>query len=455
MAVNINANIENLSSVKKRISVEIGPDDVNRRIRDAYRNLGKRVRVPGFRPGKVPMEILERRFGRQVTDDLTRTLINETLPQVLQDNNIEPVTFPLIENDVVKKGEAFKYTATIEVNPEIDIKDEHYKGIEIQKEKLNVTEEDVEEQLKRIQFNYGKLVSLEEDRGLQEGDFAVLEYEAFEDGNPIEDVKASNFLLKIGSNDFHPDFEKSLLGLKKGEERNVSVQFPSDYKNLKLAGKSVDFKVKILDIKVMDVPPLNDEFAKMVGPDFNTIDELKARIKEEFIKREEQRIDAQMKLRALNMIGENVEFELPDSLVEIETTKAINNIKENLKRSGSSLEKAGLSEEKLRKDLRPSSEKKVKNMLILEHIARKENLTVTDDEIMEAYRDIAEKLGQDLQVVIDYYQQNQLVGSLRRSLLEEKTLNYIIDNAKINIVEKDKLIELDSGDKGKKEEEVR
>lgn len=450
MTLNISTKVEDLSSVKKKISVEIGADDVNKRIRDAFRDLGKKVRIPGFRPGKVPLEILERRFGRQVTDDLTKSLINETLPQVLKDNNIQPVSFPLIENDPVKKGSAFKYIATLEVNPQIELKEEFYKGIELPKEKLDIKDRDIEEQLKHIQFDYGKLVTLKEDRGIQEGDFAVLEYEAYEGDKPIEDMKASNFLLKIGSNDFHPEFEKALLGVKKGDNKTISIEFPQDYKNIKLAGKHVDFKVKVMDIKIMEVPPLDDEFAKRVGQEFNTLEDLKKRIKEELVKREENRITAQMKLRALDIIGKKVDFELPESLVEYETRKSIDSIKENLKRSGSTLEKAGLNEEKLRKELRPSSEKKVKNMLILQKIAKNENITISEDDLNKAFQDIADSLGQDIQVVRDYYEQNQLMGSLRQSLLEEKTLNYIINNAKIDLVEKERLIEIDS--KGVKEE---
>jgi len=252
----------------------------------------------------------------------------------------------------------------------------------------------------------------------------------------------------VGSNDFHPEFEKGLIGLKRGESKTIKIEFPEDYKNIKLAGKIADFKVKIKDIKIMDIPPLNDDFAKMVGSEFNTLDELREKLKEELIKREEERIDRELKSRALQIIGEKVEFELPESLVDFELNKAIENIRENLKRTGSSIEKAGLNEEKLRNDLRPASEKRVKNMLILEEIASKENIEISENELMDGFKEIALKMGQDPQVVKNYYEQNNMIDSLKRSLLEEKTLNYIINNAKIKVVEKDKLKESDHIDKG-------
>jgi trigger factor len=254
----------------------------------------------------------------------------------------------------------------------------------------------------------------------------------------MEGVKSENFLLRIGSGDFHPDLEKALIGRKKGETTEVSIKFEETHYHPKLAGKAVDFKVSITDIKEMELPELDDEFAKKLGDDFKDLKTLEKRVKEDIIKREEQRVDKELKQGLLEKISEGIEFELPECLVESEVRNATENIRQNLLRSGSSMEKAGLDEGKLRGNLRPGSEKRVKEMLILGKIARDNELSVDEVELTEGFRNMAQNMGQELQVVRKYYEANQLVDSFRESLLEEKTLNYLVNGAKVIELKADK-----------------
>ncbi len=427
--------LHEISPVKKKLEIEIEAGEVGKRIDEAYRELGKDVRLPGFRPGKVPRKILERRFGNQVMEDVTRRLVNETLPKAVEETDTFPLTMPLIENEILKVGQNFKYSAVMEVRPQFELPD--CMGLEGEKEIYSVSDEDVDAQLEEIRKSHGRLSSIEVERGIKEEDFAVIEYEGFEDGRALEGIRNSSFLVKVGGNDFHPDFEKALVGLKKGDTSEFVVNFEDDYFQSKLAGKGVTFKVRVTDIKEMRLPELNDAFATDLGTDFQDLNDLKEKIKEELIKREEKRVDRELKMRLLKKISDGTDFELPESLVASELEAAIENIRHNLMRSGSSMEKAGLKEDKIREDLRPASAKRVKDMLILGEIARKNHISVNELELSSGFKELALRTGQEPEALRRYYETNNLVESFRQQLLEEKTLNYIVKGAKITEVEAD------------------
>jgi trigger factor len=429
--------LEEISPVKKKLEIEMEAGEVDKKINEAYRELGKGVRLPGFRPGKVPRKILERRFGNQVMDDVTRRLVNETLPKAVEETNTFPLTMPVIENEILKVGQKFKYSAVMEVRPEFELKD--YMGLEVEKGICSVSDEDVETQLEEIRKTHGQLSSVETERGAREEDFAVIEYEGFEDGKALEGIRETNFLVKVGGNDFHPDFEKALIGLRKGDTTEFDVNFEDDYFQSKLAGKNVKFKVKVIDIKEMNLPELDDAFAKNLGADFQDLNDLKEKIRESLADREEKRIDRELKMRLLKKISDTVDFELPESLVESELQGAMENIRQNLIRSGSNLEKAGLNEEKLKEDLRPASEKRVKDMLVLGEIARENDLNITEAELSGGFKELALSTGQEPEALRKYYEANNLKESFRQQLLEEKALNYLVKGANIAEVEADKI----------------
>jgi trigger factor len=431
------SNLEEISAVKKKLVIEIDADEVNRRINGAYREFGKRAKIRGFRPGKIPRQILEQYFENQVMEDVTRDLVKDTLPKALDQTNTLPLTMPVVENDTLKAGQAFKYSAIMEVRPHFELGD--YKGLDVEKEMVSVSEEDVDSQLDEIRKAHGKLLSVGEERGIRKDDHVVIEYEGFEDDKPLEGIKSENFLLRIGSNDFHRDFEESLIGIRRGETAEIKVDFEENYGHARLAGKGVNFKVRVIDIKEMEVPELDDDFATSLGADFKDVNELRQKVKEELIAREEKRTDDELKMRLLKKVSHGVDFELPPSLVESEINYAIESIRQNITRAGSSLERAGLNVEKLKEDFRGPSEKRVKDMLVLGEVARENNLSINDSELSQGYGELAAKVGQEQEAVRRYYEVNNLVDSLRQKLLEEKTLNYLVKDAKVTEVEPDKI----------------
>jgi len=435
-------NLEDISTVKKRLLVEIEPQEVDGKLNEAYKKLGKKATIPGFRPGKVPRKLLETYYGTQVIDDVTRDLISDTLPKAMEDVKTFPLTTPSLEKESLKQGQSFKYSAVMEVLPHIEV-GEHL-GSEVQREKCSVTEEDVRNQLERIREANGKLTPVEEKRPVKKGDYVILDYEAFEGNQPLEGIKSADFLLKVGSNDFHPKFEESLIGLKQGEETKINVNFEETYSHSMLAGKNIDFKVKIAGVSELVLPELDDDFAKNLDPEFKDLEYLRKKVMESITAREKSRIDRETKQRLLQKISEGIEFELPQVLVESEIEYSIENIKQTLERSGSNLEKAGLSRQRLKKDLRPVSEKRVKERLILGEIAKKNTITLDEEDLVKGFEEMASSTGKAPETLRRHYEDRDLMDYLRERWLEEKTLNYLLECAKIVETDKENLEKTDS-----------
>jgi trigger factor len=424
--------LEVISPVKKKLAVEVEPDEVQRKVEETYKDLGKSARVAGFRPGKIPRRVLERNYGSHVAEEVARELVRETLPKAMDEHKTYPLTLPLVENEAVRNGESFKYTAVLEVKPEFELSD--YAGLEIEKETVRVTDEDVDKQVEEIRKANGRLTAVEEGRVIREGDVALVSYAGSQDGKPLDDLKADRFPIKVGSNEFHPDAEKGLLGRQPGDGFSVEVKFEPNHPNRKLAGKSVDLRIQVQEIKELKLPELDDEFARNLGADFQDLSGLRQRIREELTSREEKRTDRDLKRRLIRKISDKVRFDLPESLVEEEVDYGVATLKENLQRMGSSIEKAGFRMQKLREEFRPAAEKRVKELLVLGKIAEQHHLTVEEGEVEEGFARMAAGMNQDPTVVKRYYEANRMTDSFRQRLLEEKTLNFLVKGANLREV---------------------
>jgi trigger factor len=340
-----------------------------------------------------------------------------------------PLTIPMVENDSLKSGQSFKYAVVMEVKPQFELKD--YMGIDLEKEIIQVTDEDVERNLQEIRKAHATLKPVEEDRGARDGDSIIVDYEAFDAGKAIDGVRAQNFTITLGGGANQPEFEKGLNGLKAGDSKDIEVHFDENHQNARLAGKNVTFKVKVKDLKITELPELNDEFARSLGGEFPDLETLKKRVKENIVGNEGKRVEKDLRTRLIKKIADKVEFELPESLVESEIRSGIENVKQNLLRMGSNMEKAGIKEEKLRDDFLPAARQRVKELLVLGEIAGQSGLTISDPELDQGFEDMAKSLGQEPQVMRKFYEARGLVDSFREKLLEEKTLNYLAKGAKI------------------------
>jgi trigger factor len=370
-------------------------------------------------------------------EDVTNSVIRDTLPSAIDEIKKFPLSMPTIENDDLKPGTVFKYSASIEIRPEFELKD--YKGIEVQKENINVTDEDVLRQIEQIRESRGTLDPVAEDRGVKDGDYIMIDYEAFDEGQAVQDVKGTNYPLRIGSKHFYKGIEEALIGIKKDTPVDIKVDFEKDYFHSGLAGKSINFKIEIKDIKVISLPELNDGFIKDLGGEFSTFEEFRNKIREEMTASEERRVENELKLRLIRKISDSIEFELPESLVEYEINASIESMKQRMTRSGAELEKSGVDLARLREEIKPAAEKSVKNMFIIGEIASQNKISVNEDDLNAGFERMSKDFSASGEMLRQYYESNDLIDSYRNSLLREKTLNYLVENARIIAVDADKL----------------
>jgi trigger factor len=423
------ASVEEISSVKKKISVEIPEDHVTKEVDSFYKDLGKKAKIKGFRPGKVPRNILERYFKDHVKAEVIQKLIEESYPKALSETDLQPVSPPVIDPGEFEGGKSFQYSAVIEIKP--DIKLEGYTGLKIEGKKQELKDEEVEERLKALQNLHANLKTISEARPIQAGDYVILDYEASMGGKPLEGGKAIDFTVEVGSGQFIPAFEEKLIGLMLEVEREMEVSFPEDYGYQKWAGKTISFHVKIKEIKEKILPPLDDEFAKDLG-DYSSLEELKAKLKGEIEREKELALERQLKDKVVDQLLEANPFEVPESLVEEQTKALVSDTRLRLAAQGVDLKNLGVSEEKLRGDYRTTAQKQVKAFLILEKIAGQEGIAVTDEEVDARLGEVSERTHQKFDVVKRYYEKNGLLPEVKAGIIRDKTLSFLLEKANIH-----------------------
>ena len=424
------ASVEEISPVKRKISVEIPGDEVVKEVDSFYKDLGKKAKIKGFRPGKVPRNILERYFKDYVKAEVIQKLIEESYPKALSETELQPVSPPTIDPGEFAGGKPFQYSAVFEIKP--DIKLEGYVGLKVEGKKEEVKDEEVEQRLKALQNLHANLTTITEARPIQAGDYVIVDYDAYAEGKPLEGGKAVDFTVEVGSGQFIPTFEERLIGLKLEEEKDIEVTFPADYGYQKWAGKTVSFHVKIKEIKAKILPPLDDEFAKDLGD--SSLEELKAKLKGEIEKEKALALEQQLKNHAVDQLVEGNPFEVPESLVEEQAKAMVSDTKLRLAAQGVALKNLGVSEEKLQGDYRAVAQKQVKTFLILEKIASQEGIAVTDEEAEARLKEISERMHQPFDTVKRYYEKNNLLPEVKAGILRDKTLNFLLEKANVEYV---------------------
>ena len=425
----MNIIVEEISSIKKKVNVEIPLEQVTKEVESFYQQVGKQAKIKGFRPGKIPRDILERHFKDYVKSEVIQKLIQETYPAALSEKDLHPVSPPVIDPGELESGKPFQYSATVEVKPEIKI--EGYTGLNIEGKKESAKEEEVEERLKGLQNLHAQLRTVPEPRPIQSGDHVIIDYEARMDNKPLEEGKAVDFTVEVGSGRFIPALEEKLVGLNLEEEKEIEIPFPEDYGYKKWAGKTVSFLVKVKEIKEKVLPPLDDEFAKDLG-DYASLEDLKAKLKEEIEKEKELMLDRQLKDQMIEQLIQANSFEIPESMVVEQAKALVSDTKLRLASQGIALKNLNIPEEKLQEDYREVAQKQVRTYLILEKIAIQEGMTVTDEEADERLQSISERTHQKLDVVKRYYEKNGLIPELKTGILTDKTLNFLLEKANIS-----------------------
>ena len=375
------------------------------------------------------MQLVERQYGSSIFyEDAFNEIASEVYENAIKENNIEAVSKPEIEITQMEKGKDLIFTVVMQTKPEAEVS--KYKGIEIKKIEYNVSDEDINHEIRHMQEKNSRLVSVD-DRPVEKGDIAVIDFEGSVDGVPFEGGKAEKHELEIGSNTFIPGFEDQVIGMKIDEERDINVKFPEEYFSADLAGKDAVFKIKLHEIKKKELPAIDDEFAKDVS-EFDTLDELKASIKEKIDVENKQKEKYETEEEAIKTVCENTEIDIPNGMIEMEIDNMIKDIEARLSYQGLKLEQylqmIGKTEEEMRKEFEEQANRQVKSRLVLEAIVTAEKLEAGEEEIAEKIKEMAKQYNKDEKELLE---NEQLRSYIADSMKTEKAIDFIVKNAKI------------------------
>ncbi|AOZ89824.1 trigger factor [Bacillus xiamenensis] len=409
------------------LTVEVDAETFNKALDDAFKKVVKQVSIPGFRKGKVPRGLFEQRFGvESLYQDALDILLPVEYPKAIDEAGIEPVDRPEIDVEKIEKGESLIFTAKVTVKPEVKLGD--YKGLNVEKDDTTVTDEDVQEELKAMQNRQAELV-VKEEGAIENGDTVVLDFEGFVDGEAFEGGKAENYSLEVGSGSFIPGFEEQLVGLEAGAEKDVEVTFPEEYHAEDLAGKPAVFKVKIHEIKAKELPALDDEFAKDVDEEVETIAELTEKTKKRLEEAKENEAEGKLREELVAKASENAEVDIPQAMVDTELDRMMKEFEQRLQMQGMNLELyfqfSGQDEEALKEQMKEDAAKRVKSNLTLEAIAAAEDLQVSDEEVEEELSKMAEAYNMPIENI------KQAIGStdaMKEDLKVRKAIDFLVEN---------------------------
>ncbi len=425
--------VEDLSSVKKILHIEIPEDKVIGELDKAYNDLKKTAKIKGFRPGKAPRSVLERLFKKKVHADVSSSLIQNSFVDAIKEKDLKIVGSPKIDPPELDGKTSYKYDATVEIKPEI--KEIDFKGLSLKKTLYQVSDEEIDTQLKMLQKNLAQKKIVEEDRPVQEGDFALIDYEGFKDGKPFaETQKTENFMLKIGDGSILKEFDEKLIGMKPGDNSEIKVIFPEDYYNNKLSKIEIKFKVTLREIREEVLPEIDDEFAKKLGT-YKTLDELKKAITDNLTQGYAKRAEQELNEQIFTALIAKTDFEIPDSMVDYELENIIADAERSFVYHNTSMEQLGLTREKLSEKYRDTAEKQVRRQLILGKIIEQQNLTLSDEDMEDGFKEMAKTYNRPLEEINDHYKQNNdKVEFFKHALLEKHAIKLIIEKSNIEDV---------------------
>ena len=419
-------NTENKNEVKLSFTIEAAKFD--EAMKKVYVKTAKYFTIPGFRKGKAPMQMVEKHYGSEIFyEDTFNELVPEIYDAAIKENNIAAVSRPNIDVSQIGKGQDLVFTAVVQTKPEVKLG--KYKGIELPKVEYTVSDKDIEHELGHMAEHNARLVSIE-DRPVEKGDIAVIDFEGFLDGKPFDGGKAEKHELEIGSNTFIPGFEDQVIGMKIDEEKDLNVTFPEDYFSKELAGKPVVFKVKVHEIKHKELPKMDDEFAKDVS-EFDTLADLKNSIKEKIQKENDDKAKYETEDNAIKAVCDGVELEIPSGMIETEVDNMVKDVEQRLQYQGLTLEQyyalSGKPEAVMRDEMKETAQKNVKSRLVIEAIIKAEDIKPEDKEVEEKLKEMAKNYQKTEEEML---QNTYLKDYITENMKVEKAIQFVIDNAK-------------------------
>lgn len=427
----MSVQVEKLEKNMAKLTVEVSTEDFKAAIKKAYNKTKNRFAIPGFRKGKASQAVIEKMYGEAVFyEDAADEAINSTYAQAMKESGLDIVSRPEITVEQIGKDQAFIYSALVAVKPEVTLGE--YKGVEVEKADAVVTAEDVEAELKRVQEQNARLLTVE-DRPVADGDQTVIDFEGFVDGKGFEGGKAEDYPLTIGSHSFIDTFEEQLIGKNIGEECEVNVTFPTEYHAAELAGKPAMFKVTVKEIKVKELPALDDEFASEVS-EFDTLDEYKQDIEKKLQERKEKAAASQNEDRVVAKVVENASMEIPEKMIDAQVDNMLRETAQRMQSQGLSMDLymkyTGMTADQMKDQMRPEAVKRIQTRLVLEAVVKAENIETSEEKLDEEIAKMAEAYKMEADKLKSYMTDSDK-DQMKQDLAVQAAVDLLVSEAKL------------------------
>lgn len=419
--------VEEVSALTKKVTITLPADGVQKQLDKAYGKLQRETKLKGFRRGKVPRKVIVRHYQGQVEAEVGEKLVQESYFDAIEKEKIDPVVHPEIAEPVFKEDGTFTYVANVDIRPEFELAD--YKGLEVEKDSTPISDAAIDIEIEEMRRDMAPLKSVE-DRTVENGDVIIVDFEGFHNGKAMKEVNNENYSVDVGSGKLSPEFEEKLVGMKKDEDASHEVEFPSHYNNPVLAGKTVEFRVKVKDVKERVLPEINDEFAKDVDVEFKTLDDLKESIRQTLQKQKDERAEGETTDRIMQELLKSHDFEVPERLVRFEIEEMVKTTEKSLEQQGMNLEAAGINKDDLKEQSKETAEKRVRGDFILKKIAEVEDIKVKDEDMDRAFQRIGDQYNMPVAQVKEYFGNRDDLLPLMNEILNEKILTFLRENAK-------------------------
>ena len=427
----MSVQVEKLEKNMAKLTVEVSAEDFKAAIKKAFNKNKNRFAIPGFRKGKAPQAMIEKMYGEGVFyEDAADEAINASYAEAMKESGLDIVSRPEVTIEKIGKDEPFVYSALVAVKPEVTLG--QYKDVEVEKADASVSAEDVEAELKKVQEQNARLLTVE-DRGVEDGDQTVIDFEGFVDGKGFEGGKAEDYPLTIGSHSFIDTFEEQLIGKKIGEECEVNVTFPTEYHAAELAGKPATFKVTVKEIKVKELPELNDEFASEVS-EFDTLDEYKKDVEKKLAEKKEIEANSKNEDAVVAKVVENASMEIPEKMIDAQAENMVQDMARRMQSQGLSLDMylkyTGMTVEQMKEQARPDAEKRIRTRLVLEAVAKAENIQISDEKVDEEVAKMAEAYKMEVEKLKSYMSESD-VKQMKEDLAVQQAVDLLVAEAKL------------------------
>ena len=427
----MSVQVEKLEKNMAKLTVEVSAEDFKAAIKKAFNKNKNRFSIPGFRKGKAPQAMIEKMYGEGVFyEDAADEAINASYAEAMKESGLDIVSRPEVTIEKIGKDEPFVYSALVAVKPEVTLG--QYKGVEVEKADASVSAEDVEAELKKVQEQNARLLTVE-DRGVEDGDQTVIDFEGFVDGKGFEGGKAEDYPLTIGSHSFIDTFEEQLVGKNIGEECEINVTFPEEYHAAELAGKPATFKVTVKEIKVKELPELNDEFASEVS-EFDTLDEYKKDVEKKLAEKKEIEANSKNEDAVVAKVVENASMEIPDKMIDAQAENMVQDMARRMQSQGLSLDMylkyTGMTVEQMKEQARPDAEKRIRTRLVLEAVAQAENIQISDEKVDEEVAKMAEAYKMEVDKLKSYMSESD-IKQMKEDLAVQQAVDLLVAEAKL------------------------